>query len=136
MLFRSGVDDGENDLILTEIVILINAAVLFELGPSRPKFRGRSRPSGAPVRQELAPWWMDAFELVGGTVSPWRNLRLGELPLSSSSRPFTGPILKSAQGVRRERRRFSGGCKSHPAKRSSRKQPEQSWRQRMAEAFG
>jgi len=44
LLFRSGVDDGENDFILAEIVILINAAVLFELGPSRPKFRGRSAP--------------------------------------------------------------------------------------------
>ena len=30
--------------------------------------------------------------------------------------------------VRREKAALSSGCKSHPAKRSSRKQPEQSWR--------
>jgi hypothetical protein len=31
-------------------------------------------------------------------------------------------------GVRREKAALSGGCKAHPAFRSSRKQPEQSWR--------
>src|SRR5262249_29523813 len=36
----------------------------------------------------------------------------------------------TAQGVRREKAALSSGCKAHPANRSSRKQPEQSWRQR------
>ena len=36
----------------------------------------------------------------------------------------------SAQGVRREKAALSSGCKAHPANRSSRKQPEQSGRQR------
>ena len=31
-------------------------------------------------------------------------------------------------GVRRDKAALSSGCKSHPAKRSSRKQPEQLWR--------
>jgi hypothetical protein len=31
-------------------------------------------------------------------------------------------------GVRREKAALSSGCKPHPAKRSSRKQPEQLWR--------
>jgi hypothetical protein len=31
-------------------------------------------------------------------------------------------------GVRRAKAALSSGCKSHPAKRSSRKQPEQLWR--------
>src|SRR5271170_7273851 len=34
----------------------------------------------------------------------------------------------SASRVRREKAALSSGCKSRPAKRSSRKQPEQSWR--------
>ena len=34
----------------------------------------------------------------------------------------------SASGVRREKAALSSGCKSHPANRSSRKQPEQLWR--------
>jgi transposase len=33
-----------------------------------------------------------------------------------------------AMGVRRDKATFSSGCKAHPAIRSSRKQPEQSWR--------
>jgi DNA polymerase len=31
----------------------------------------------------------------------------------------------AAKGVRRDKAALSSGCKSHPAKRSSRKQPEQ-----------
>src|SRR5262249_19757821 len=34
----------------------------------------------------------------------------------------------TAVGVRRDKAALSSGCKSHPAKRSSRKQPEQLWR--------
>ena len=33
-------------------------------------------------------------------------------------------------GVRRDKAALSSGCKAHPAIRSSRKQSEQSWRQR------
>ena len=43
-------------------------------------------------------------------------------------------ILRGAamtgMGVRRDKAALSSGCKSHPAIRSSRKQSEQSWRQR------
>jgi hypothetical protein len=37
-------------------------------------------------------------------------------------------LTSSAYGVRREKAALSSGCKPHPAKRSSRKQPEQLWR--------
>jgi hypothetical protein len=37
-------------------------------------------------------------------------------------------VHESAFGVRREKAALSSGCKPHPAKRSSRKQPEQLWR--------
>ena len=36
----------------------------------------------------------------------------------------------SAPGVRRGKAALSSGCESHPANRSSRKQPEQLWRKR------
>jgi hypothetical protein len=36
----------------------------------------------------------------------------------------------TAYGVRREKAALSSGCEAHPAIRSSRKQSEQSWRQR------
>jgi hypothetical protein len=41
-----------------------------------------------------------------------------------------GKTLSSAIGVRRGKAALSSGCKSHPANRSSRKQPEQLWRKR------
>jgi hypothetical protein len=44
----------------------------------------------------------------------------------------TGVVIVSTEmsgiGVRRAKAALSSGCKSHPAKRSSRKQSEQSWR--------
>ena len=36
----------------------------------------------------------------------------------------------AAWGVGRDKAALSSGCKSHPANRSSRKQPEQLWRKR------
>ena len=54
-------------------------------------------------------------------------------PPSTRPQPLKNPLDKrwgvpSAKGVRRERAALSSGCEPHPAKRSSRKQPEQSWR--------
>jgi hypothetical protein len=45
--------------------------------------------------------------------------------------PCSGKAFEMAVlGVRREKAALSSGCEAHPANRSSRKQPEQSWRQR------
>jgi hypothetical protein len=51
---------------------------------------------------------------------------IGQLPRNVASAPYDPEM--SASRVRRDKAVLSSGCKSHPAKRSSRKQPEQSWR--------
>ncbi len=78
--------------------------------------------------------------LVGGISQPRRTADVDATGRRARHRdligPKTGPLnapprlrfATSALRVRRDKAALSSGCKSHPAKRSSRKQPEQSWR--------
>ena len=79
----------------------------------------------------------------GNTLGPEPAYRFarGEAVVSSSGQPvrLSRPldflvVADHAEGLGSTcavtRRRFSSGCKPHPAIRSSRKQPEQAWRRR------
>src|SRR5262249_29682781 len=63
--------------------------------------------------------------------APVRRIAARKQGFLASSEPGGACVsLRTAMGVRREKAALSSGCKAHPANRSSRKQPEQSWRQR------
>src|SRR6516165_5885056 len=57
--------------------------------------------------------------------------RHSDLMIARARLRWLGEVRQmSAIGVRRDKAALSSGCKAHPANRSSRKQSEQSWRQR------
>ena len=60
-----------------------------------------------------------------------RIVALGGVPLAAPHDVAeASSIERPPKGVRRDKAALSSGCKSHPAIRSSRKQPEQAWRRR------
>jgi hypothetical protein len=71
-------------------------------------------------------WFFDGISSDNGGGITFISPVTGDLITGSGKADWVTTVT----GVRREKAALSSGCKAHPANRSSRKQPEQSWRQR------